>query len=92
MRNSRKINPSFNFLLFKVFENLSQYKSRIAPSASSADYINDYDAFTFEPSVIFTLPHKIEDIKNSPIPHIVFQEFLAMRRLTCLPTESGISE
>lgn len=72
-RISSKINPSFTFLLFKVFENLSRYKSRIAPFVSFTDYINDFEVFIFEPSVIYTPPHESEIIKNSPIPQIVFQ-------------------
>lgn len=71
-RNSRKKDPSAKFQLFNSFRNLSKYKRWIARLDYPAIYSIDHEALISFPDVIITTGKEVEEIKNSPLPQIMF--------------------
>lgn len=72
-RNSPTRDPHKKFLLYKSFCNLRKFKGSIAYFDSPAAFIIDYHALILTPSIIFTSAKDVEDIKNSPIPQLIFE-------------------
>lgn len=71
-RNSPVKDPSEKFLLFKAFHNLRKHKTLIAKFDFPAVYSIEYNALISSPSIIYTTSGETKDIKNAPIPQIVF--------------------
>jgi len=60
-------------LLYKVFIALKKYRNKIASFTGPQAFCFPYETIFYSPKVLFTSQNQTDDIKNSPIPQLIFQ-------------------